>query len=884
MRWWHRTRGLVRNLLFRGRADRELDEELDAYRTLVADANARPERGAARQPAGTAEFDGLSRAREAVRSARPGGGLERVWQDLRHAVRGLWRQPGHAALAIVLLTLGIGATTGIFSVTDAVLLRPLPYTHPEQLVEIVSIIQKGTPEERRQVATTWADLDGWRRHPEVFSALATFGFPRPTTIAEVSGEAANVGWLSPEILSALGAQPLVGRGFSTGDVTSAAPVALLGEVLWRGAFGADQAVLGRTITIDGRPYGVVGVVPKTVIPRVVASTRVVWLPFDESAARSMGRQILPGLVARLRPGLSIDRAVPIANAAFHEFRPDRPGAPTWNVGLEPLDRYVRASGDWRRVLILLLGSVAFVLLIACANVANLILARLLNRRREMAVRGALGATPARLVRLVLAEGVAVAAVSTLAGGALAALIITAAPSVIPGAADLFRINLPAFDVRTFACCAAAGVATTLICGLIPGWRAATVNLVEAFEGSSRIAGLAPAGRRLQRGLQVAQIALTLILLTGAGLLTASYARMLGTESGYDQDHLFAVRIVLPPERYPTDAARAERFDTIRQQVNTIPGVRAAYGDAPSKAFIEGFFAQDQDNAAVPFHSVTRYEAGVDYFATVGIPLRQGRTFVPSDWNGGEPVAIIDERAAELYWPGTSPLGRRFRFGPFPEQPWTTVVGVVGHVTSKLFASQTGRLIGPAQAYVPLSDRGSGRDLLVSARGGEAALSGAIRERLRRLDPALAPESVQAVAGMYEEAFRGPRFVLGLMSLLAAMAVITAAAGLYGILNYTVNRRRHELGVRMALGATAGPLSRLVIRDALAPVAVGGLVGLVGSWWLSRYLQQLLYGVTPHDPVTFAVVLVVMLIVAGLAVLPPLRRAIRLDPIATLRAE
>jgi putative ABC transport system permease protein len=883
MRIRPRLRALVRNLFRRAQVDRDLSAELESYVDLVADEQrARGVDASTARRAARLDLGGVAPVTEAVRASRAGAGLERLWQDGRYAWRGLRRAPGFATMAAAMLALGIGANTAIFSVADAAMFKPLPYKDPEQLVELAEVTRRGTAEETFAVGLTWSRLDRWREQTQVFSRIETF---RGGLTMRIEGDASVgptiVGRVSPGLVDMLGLDAIIGRRFVAADARPDPAVVMLTEGYWQRAFKSDRSVIGRDLTLNGRPYAIVGVMPASLAYRLGGSQFVAWLPFDETTARLDTSAPYVGAIHRLRPGLTLAAAERELDAAATRLQQAMPAASKWEVDLMPLDSRTSSLGTTRTALFVLLGAVACVLLIACANIANLMLSRVFARQREVAVRAALGATRGRLLRQFLTEGLVLALLGGAGAVVLAWWLVTAAPTLVPGQFGLFRANAAALDGRALAFCGAAVLLTALLCSLVPAFRASRSDITQALEGSSRVAGATPGARRLRLGLQAIEVALTLILLTGAGLLTASFVRMMHTEPGFDVNGLASATVSLPKDRYPLLIAQREFYDTLLSRVKSLPLVHAAtYGPPPTGSGGGRFivFGREQ-NPPAGLGSAYVYSIDPDYFSVTGIPVLEGRLFTADDGPGNPPVALIDEHAARAAWPGQSPLGQRFRYSPLV--PWLTVVGVVGPVKTKNFTQ------GTVQVYTPrlqtLQDRLSGT-LTLRANGDPVAAFGAVRAIVRDLDPALTLTPPALSANAYDSDFATPRFYLTLMVALGALALLTAMVGLYGVMNYSVTQRAREIGVRLALGASRGRIQNMVLREALAPVLAGTAAGLVGAWWLSTFLVTLLYEVGPRDPLTFASAVALVIGVAMAAAWLPARRATRVDPVRALRLE
>jgi len=498
----------LRNLIQRGRRDRDLDAEVESYLALAVDE--RLAAGDSPEHAGRharADLGSITAVADAVRQDRAGAGLDRLWQDLRYALRMLRRSPGFAAAATLILALGIGANTVMFSVADAALFKPLPYRGGDQLVDIMYLQNAGTPQERGYVGMSWRQIEFWRTQPSIFSEVLTFRLSRAASVAEaVTAGPTWVGAVTPDLIESLGVRPMRGRAFKADDMGQ--PVALVSETFWRRSLARDTAVIGRTITIDRLPYTIVGVMPATFSAIVGGPMTIAWLPFDERADRSTGGNA--STILRIRPGLSFAEAQRLANVviaagggATTVGGSDITGIPgPVSVQLQPGDYRQRSAPETQAMVRVLLGVVGFVLLVACANVANLLLGRSLARRRELAMRAALGAGRARLVRQMLTEGLVLATLGGIAALALAEICVAVVPRFIPWQLRLFNANPMTLDARVLAVCAAAVVVTTLLCSLFPALRASRTNVLDAFEGGARVAGAAPAARRARQALQI----------------------------------------------------------------------------------------------------------------------------------------------------------------------------------------------------------------------------------------------------------------------------------------------------------------------------------------------------------------------------------------------
>ncbi len=533
------------------------------------------------------------------------------------------------------------------------------------------------------------------------------------------------------------------------------------------------------------------------------------------------------------------------------------------------------------MLLSLLGAVGFVLLVACGNVGNLLLARTLTRQRELDLRTALGATRMHLIRQFVVEGLALAGLGGVGAIALAWCGVRAIPALVPARMtySLFGAYLPQLDVRVFVFALLAAIMTGALCGLAPAFRASR-STGAGLGGGQRIAGVSR-GQRLVLGLfQTMQVAMTLVLLLGAGLLAASLVRMVTTPDGFDADRLAYVYVTLPQKAYSSAAQKFSFFDALVAEVRAMPGVRAAtIGPAPNSSLSGRFSVEGPDMPTASRPSLDVFYVDSDYFAVAGIPVISGRTFGPEDGPNSPLVALISENAEQRFWPGRSAIGQRFRNGPLG--PLLTVVGVVGHVKTIHFTSSG------IESYVALRQRDSAPgSLLIRLNGDAGPVFAAIRSRIAAMDPAVRISRAGMVDDIVTEMdpMGPPRFYAGLMGLFAALGLLTAAIGLYGVLSHAVGRRTHEIGVRMALGANVSRVRALVLVEAMLPVAAGIGIGLAVSVWLTRVLESQLYQVRPHDPLTFVAVVSLLVAVCAIAAIAPARRATRVDPMEALGAD
>jgi putative ABC transport system permease protein len=792
--------------------------------------------------------------------------------DIRHAFRLSCRTPGFSLVACITLALGIGATTVIFSVLDAALFRPLPYKHADRLVDVF-VESQSRDGNRVLIRPSGRSAERLRAIVQVFDGVEAFSEASPMLLATGSDLAPWVGALAPSFTTLLGVSPQVGRAFTAEDVQGGGAI-LLSDAYWRRAFNGDTSVIGRTVTFTDRVCVVVGVMPPTfryfVGPRTDA-----WLP---TAERDGER-----LAARIRPGITLDQAQRELNTALAN---DGGRAMRVELSLAGWDRgsgYGRGGGlrtfSERTMLFSLLGAVGFVLAIACANVASLLLSRAAARQQETAIRSAVGATRLRLVRQFLAEGFVLAGVGGLAATGLAWGGIRVIPAAVP--ADLLNTilgaSLPELDARVLTFELAVVTLTGLLCAIVPAIRASRPAVGGLLASGQAIAGASNATRRAQSVFQALQVAMTVVLLAGAALMVTSVVRMLAVPKAFDATNLGYASLTIPRKAYEQPAQQRAFFEELTARVTAIPGVDgAAVGNPPVASTSRRFLLDDREEAGAV--ALELFPVQPDYFRVVRLPLSEGRVFGPEDGPTAPRVAIISSNAASRFWPGQSAIGKQFRV--WEGTPLLTVVGVVPHTRTINLASDG------VEAYVPVAQYAYPSSLVFRTTGDAAPVIAAIRESVRQIDARITLARIGSVEKLYAEfdPLGSPRFYAWLLGLFAGVALVTAVVGLYGQLSHAVGRRTREIGVRIALGADLSRVRWLVVRDALGPVIVGICAGLVASRWLSRYIASQLFQTQPDDPLTCGVIVLVLLTAATAAASGPVRRASRVDPVETLRAE
>lgn len=811
--------------------------------------------------------------------------LDEVRQDLRFGARQLLRSRGLTIAAVLTLALGVGATAAIFSVVDAVVLRPLPFHAPERVVAL------GWESATGRGAVSGANFLDWREQTASFERMAAFVETGFTLTGGELPELLSGARVSADYFAVFGVQPLLGRTFlPEEDEPGRGRVAVLSARTWARHFGSAPDVLGRSVQLNGAEHTIVGVMPPSF--DYLERSPQLWVPLalDAAARADRGASYL-SVAGRLAPGVSVERAQramgDVAHRLAQEYPDDVDSSAT--IRVEPFASQL--TGDHRGRLLTLLAAVGFVLLIGCANVANLLLARGAARHRELAIRAALGAGRHRIVRQLFTESLLLALLGGAAGALLAVggvrALVAIAPSGVP------RLEQAQVDARVLLFTLALSILCSILFGLVPALRAARPQL----EGTLREGGrtvTSGSRDRLRGGLVVLEVALTLVLLTGAGLLTRSALLLGGVEPGFDPDRVLTTQLMLPAARYEEPAQVVRAFDDIVRETRAVPGVSSAAlvlfvplgaGAANAGLTAEGRPWTDENRLPARFQI-----ASEGYLETLRIPLASGRTFTERDRAAAPRVALVNETLARQLWPGETAVGRRVSgITGSPEDPqWTEVVGVVRDVRGAGLAAEV-----PAEIYYPVGQTPPvlwpllQRALVLVARAGNevsgaTALERPLRAAVARVDANLPIGEPRTLDSYLSAALATARFTGLLLGTLSAIGLVLAAIGIYGIVAYFVTQRLPEIGVRVALGATPRHVARIVLHSGLRPVVLGIVVGIAASLAATRLLRGLLYGVTPSDPVTVACVVALLLGAAVAATLGPVRRAMRVDPATVMR--
>lgn len=809
--------------------------------------------------------------------------MDALLQDLHYAWRSLRRAPSLVAVALVSLTLGIGANSTIFSLVSAVQFRPLPYRDANRLVDL--------HEDNLQelcagcgVGTSYATFVDWRNRTSSFDGMGAFVEDAFALAGSELPERASGAYVSADLFPLLGVQPILGRHFTSDeDRPGGSPVVLLGYELWQTRFNGDSALVGRAVRVNGVPHTVVGIMPPRF--RFPEFARL-WLPIAPTAASRPRDDRSVGVIARLREGVSITQADADIAAVMSGVAAEHPEALTgWTARATLLrDDLTRDSAP---PFLLLLGAAGFVLLIACANLANLLLVRALDRERDFALRIALGASRRQLARQLLTESLML----SLAGGAAGLLVALWGTEAVVG---LIPSDIPfwievAVDWRVVLFTVGLSVATGLAFGSWPAWRAGRTVIHEVLKAGARTASPPRARGRARSALVVGEIALALVLLAGTGLMVRTYLRVSRTDDlGYDPRNVLRGSVELRTTRYADEAQMVAFGSTVVERLEATAGVEHA---ALESVRFLGTFVGDASamtlegaSAPVPDEVVPRFAYSVtpEWFDVMRVPLVRGRSYTAADGQGAPGVAIVNEAAAGRLWPGEDALGKRFRLGSDDEAAWFTVVGVVRSTMGSPLAQRR----GPAPyVYVPFAQQpGTSVTVLVRSIVPPTSLAPQVRSVVAAADPDLPLTDVRTMEAFLADWVRPVTFFVRTMGALSLLAVAIAAVGLYGVMAYAVAQRTHEIGVRVALGATGVRIVRLLVAHGLRLGLMGALLGITGALLLTGVLRQILFGTSPTDPVVFTVVTAVLLGVVLIASLIPARRALRVNPVEALRAE
>ena len=880
----------LRVVLFRLRAlvrsrqmDREIDDEIASHLAEATEEYVRqglsPEEA---RRAAQRSFGGVTQAREVYRQVRSFMWLEDFARDVRHALRTLRRSPAFTTAAAATLALAIGANTAMFSVLNAVLLRPLPYRSPERLAMLWT---EDPAQNLREGRSALWDVEQWRSHSQSFADMATFDAVSRTLTGADGAEQVAGASISPNLLSLLGIDPAQGRSFSAEEADEGQRLVLISHRFWQARFAGSHDTLGATIVLDGLPSQIIGILPADFqIARLDAD---VWEPHPS-------RQSVRGrewwfVIGRLQPAVTFEQAQAEMSVIARRLNDQLPAADRdRSISVVPLGLYI--VGPQSRLALWMLGGAVFcVFLIAAANVTSLSLARSVTRAREMAVRAALGAGAGRIVRQLLTESVVLAAVSGLIGTWLASAGIRLIRAFGPD--NLPRLNEVSLDARVLGGALGISLLAGLLVGLAPAMTALRRDLrPSGAEGGRSVSG-GTATSRIRRALVVAEFALAIVLLVGAGLLVRSWWSVNSIDPGFRPERVLMMELSTPTtlqattarEAISVSAQRIDLYQRVLEQIQAVPGVESAgIGDLFIGNTRDEVLTVERDaGTAAERVLLTRDEVSADFFRTLETPLLRGRFFSIGDGPDAAPVAIINDAMARRLWPGRDPVGRRFKPGPRDsDRPWYTVVGVVADMRRQ------GQEREPVpQMFVSLTQNPpQSADVFIrTSSDNPLAMAGALRAAVRRVEKNAPIYGVALLEEQLGSYLAQRRFQTSLLAGFSIVALLMAAVGIYGLIQYSIATRTQEIGLRMAMGAQAGDVFRMVIGEGLRLSLTGLAFGLVGAWWLGQAGSSLLFGVTPTDPLTFTAVSLLLSAVATAACYFPARRAMRVDPIVALRA-
>jgi predicted permease len=868
---FHRLRASFR----RRKAEREMDAEMRFHLEMETAENIR--RGMSEEEARRAalrSFGGVDQVKEVYRDLSRFRLVEELWQDVRISARLLLKQPGFLAVVALTLALGIGANTAIFTVVNGVLIRSLPYRDPAQLVWIAGPGIKWEDPYSEECA--W----GWRNRVNIFEQVTVFGNHESGVNLTGEGGAERIEALdvSENFFQTLGVNAVAGRFFGPEQERHENRwVTVISSRLWKRRFDSSPNVIGRTIQLNGKSFTIIGVAPpESQFPAKFDA----WIPLSFVHRRDNAVFNSPiaetGAFARLKSGVTLAEAR--AEIKLHSERAKL----RWPIDVEPL--FEGTIREIRRILTLLMAAVGFVLLIACANVANLLLARSATRRKELAVRAALGAGRGRLIRQSLSESMLIGAIGGLAGLMLAIwlhrLLLAFSPQEIP------RLDEITLDYRVLAFNAALAMLTGVMVGLLPAIQGSKVDLIESLKDDVQKIGTGAGALSLKSVLVAGEIALSLVLLIGAGLLLRSLTKVLSVDAGFERQNVLSVSLALPIAQYYREPTKVPDFyRRLIEQVSAIPGVKAV--GATSKIPLSreewlgtGFEVEGRPASSEYSEGAATFSISPDYFKAMGIPILQGRAFTEADCLQASPVLIINEAMARRDFPDGNALGKRVKVSWGSPHVFHEIIGVVGAVRTDNLEKEPGREI-----FFPYQQGGRPpTTLAIRTVGDPTAIASAVREAIRRLDESLPPYDIKTLEQRISDSVAPRRFLVSLMSLFALLALALAATGIYGVLSYLVAQRTREIGIRMALGATSGAVLSLILKRGAILILIGSAAGLAGAIALTRFIKTLLFGVNATDPATFGLIALLLVVVALIASYIPARRAAKVDPMVALRHE
>jgi putative ABC transport system permease protein len=885
MKWFNIIRDRLRALRQRETVIKEIDREMRSHVELQVEENIRAGMSPreAREKA-MRSFGNVNRAVDAAYDVKGGGVFETILQDIRYGVRMLVKHKAFTVIAVITLALGIGANTAIFSVVNELLLRPLPYRDADRIVMLWEV----TPGGRHQNSASRANFRAWRAQTSSYQYISAFSYQRYNLTGNGEPEELSVQLATPDLFKVLGVDPILGRTFvPEDDGDGKPPVAVLSYALWQRRFGGQPGIVGQPITLNGVKYTVIGVMPsnfqfhmkqRSGTGRPADLWTILPMPLDSN---ERGRFL--ATVARLKDGVTVEHADAELRTIAARLSDEFPEF-NKNFSAEVLPLREQFFGNVRRPLWLMLGAVGFVLLIACANVANLLLSLATTREKEIAVRAALGARRGRIVRQLLTESILLALFGSALGLFFAWLGIKALVAISPR--DLVSLQTVGLNVTVLLWTFGVSLLTGIIFGLAPAFHISRLNLNDSLkEGGKSETGQATGSRRLRNALVVSEIALAVVLLASAGLLIRSFIRLQQVDRGFQTDNILTM-VVRLPDSYKEDPQVVGFFSQALEKVRQLPTVRSAgiinflplYGGMGSSTGFKILGQPEPPPGEGPSCDVRVVDS--EYFPTMGIPLLRGRNFSRAELREPKHVILINDALARMYFPGTDPIGQRLDVLMFDTPQPAEIIGVVGNVRYDSLVDES-----PPAVYFPHPDLTySFMTLVIRTDGDPTAIAPAVQREIRTLDPNQPVSDIRTMNQVMSEWVSRSRFNTLLLGLFAGLATLLSAVGIFGVMNYSVALRTREIGLRLAVGAQPRQVLLLVLRQGLLLTIVGVVLGLAAAFALTRLLTSLLFGVTAVDATTFTTISILLLIVSLLACYLPARRAMRIDPLRALRYE
>jgi putative ABC transport system permease protein len=880
----------VSRLFHRSKQEAQLDSELRFHvEQRTADniaAGMNPDEARRRA---LAQFGGLEYIKEETRDARGTHFLETLFQDIHFALRVLRKSPRFTAAAVLTLALGIGANTAIFSLLDAVLLRPLPFKNPNRLVVL---FETNLKEDENQAPPTPADFRDWRDRNNIFEELVAwsnwdYSVGGTNRAEEVLGTR-----VSAAFFRMVGVKPYLGRAFSTGEEEVGRDhLVVLSYGFWQRHFAAARDVIGKNLTIDGKPFVIVGVLPAAF--RFLPTRHVdLWMPFAFTSSDLKRDNHSIAVWGRLKSGISLSQAQTEMNVIAHQLAQAYPDTNAdWNVKLVPWrESMVR---DIRPTLLLLSGAVWLVLLLACANVASLLLARSAGREKEVAIRRALGASSQRLIRQLLTESALLALVGGAMGLLLAFLGLKVLMALIPASIHFPRLNPVGVDRPTAVFTFGLSLLTGFLFGLVPARYAAKVNLTESLKEGGVSSSPSLRGSHIHSLLVVLEFALAVMLLAGAGLMIQSFLRLRSVNPGFNPKNVLTMEMSLASSKYATPYQVADFYQQALQRIDALPGVR--YGGAvnflPLTFGVHVPIAIEGRPSAAPSEEITANYLVINpsYFRAMDIPLLRGRYFTEQDTQNAPGVMIVNQTMAHRFWPGEDVIGKRVRpmfpqsqapWYPLSNSGWLTIVGVVANVKDEALNAE----LQPEMYMSYLQAPSSTMYLAIRTASDPGSLASAVRSAIRDVDKDQPIFDIRPMGDLVSESISQPRFNMILLAIFAALALLLAVTGIYAMISHWASQRTHEIGIRMALGAQRSDILKILVGQGVRLAIIGLALGLAATAGLTRLMSKFLYGISSTDPLTFVAVSILLLIVALAACYIPAHRAMRVDPMVALRHE